>query len=62
MKPLQIWWQRFSRDEAGATAIEYAVMLSLIVVAVIASVGQLANSTKNSFDKSGKAVNSALAP
>ncbi|MCU0716378.1 MAG: Flp family type IVb pilin [Pirellula sp.] len=62
MKPLQTWWRRFSRDEAGATAIEYAVMLSLIAVAVIASVGQVATATKNSFDTSGEAVNAALSP
>ncbi|XZE34456.1 Flp family type IVb pilin [Pirellulaceae bacterium SH501] len=62
MKPLKKWWRRFFRDEAGATAIEYAVMLSLIAVAVIASVGQVATATKNSFNSSGDAVNAALGP
>ena len=28
-------------DEAGATAVEYAVMLAMIIIAVIASVGSV---------------------
>ncbi|WP_168164180.1 Flp family type IVb pilin [Pirellula sp. SH-Sr6A] len=60
MKPAKLRWHRFSREEEGATAIEYAILLSLIVVAVLASVGQMATATKNSFDKSGEVVNAAL--
>ena len=33
------------QDERGATAIEYGLIVSLIVIAMIASVGQLANFT-----------------
>jgi pilus assembly protein Flp/PilA len=55
-------FKEFLREEDGPTAIEYAVMVSLIAVAVIASVGQVATATKNSFDTSGAAVNSALSP
>ncbi|XZE44885.1 Flp family type IVb pilin [Pirellulaceae bacterium SH467] len=60
MRLTKLRWHRFSRGEEGATAIEYAILLSLIVVAVQASVGQVATATKNSFDKSGEVVNAAL--
>jgi Flp pilus assembly pilin Flp len=49
-------------DDCGATVIEYAVMASLISVAVIASVGQIASQMKDSFNSSGKAVNQSLSP
>lgn len=54
--------RRFAADVEGATAIEYAVMASLIAVAVIASVGQVAVATRNTFNTSGNAVNGALSP
>ncbi|XZE21302.1 Flp family type IVb pilin [Pirellulaceae bacterium SH449] len=47
-------------DQEGATAIEYALMASLIAVAVISSVGLLANKTKDSFNTSGDAINPVL--
>jgi pilus assembly protein Flp/PilA len=40
------------RDEDGPTAVEYAVMLALIVVACIGAVHQMANATAASFDAS----------
>lgn len=50
----------FSED--AATSIEYAVMLSLIAGAIIASVGTLANRMKSSFNASGDVINPALSP
>ena len=44
--------KKFLRDESGPTAVEYAVMLALIVVVCIASVNQMADATANSFDTS----------
>lgn len=44
--------KRFLRDESGPTAVEYAVMLALIVVVCIASINQMANATADSFDES----------
>lgn len=55
-------FREFLRDDDGPTAVEYAVMVAMIAVAVIASVGQVATATKNSFDSSGTSVNSALNP
>ncbi len=48
------------RNDDGATSIEYAVMLGLICIAVIASFSTLTNAMKDSFDASGNAVNSVL--
>ncbi|MFN7845184.1 MAG: Flp family type IVb pilin [Pirellula sp.] len=51
---------RLVADQSGATSIEYALMASLIAVAVISSVGVLAAKTKESFDKSGDVINPVL--
>jgi Flp pilus assembly pilin Flp len=47
------------RDETGPTAVEYAVLLSLIVVFCIGSVRRLSDVTGESFDASAKAIDSA---
>jgi pilus assembly protein Flp/PilA len=44
--------KRFLRDESGPTAVEYAVMLALIVVVCIGSVNLMAQNTAQSFDTS----------
>ena len=54
--------RRLIVDEDGPTAVEYALMVSLIAGACIATVGQVATATKNSFNSSGTAINSALSP
>jgi pilus assembly protein Flp/PilA len=40
------------RDEDGPTAVEYAVMLALIVVVCVGTVHSMANATADSFDQS----------
>ena len=40
------------REEDGPTAVEYAVMLALIVGACVGAVHAMANATANSFDTS----------
>ena len=51
---------RFLKDESGPTAVEYAVMLALLIVAMfgtIAIMGQTANSTfENTNTKLGQAA------
>ncbi len=44
--------KRFLSDESGPTAVEYAVMLALIVVVCIGSVNLMAQNTAQSFDTS----------
>jgi pilus assembly protein Flp/PilA len=41
--------RRFLVSEDGPTAVEYAVMLGLIVVAIVAIVGKLATSISGTF-------------
>jgi pilus assembly protein Flp/PilA len=41
--------QRFLVSEDGPTAVEYAVMLGLIVVAIVTIVGKLATSVSGTF-------------
>jgi pilus assembly protein Flp/PilA len=49
---------RFLREEDGPTAVEYAVMLALIVVVCIASITTLGSNAKNTF--SNVALNAAV--
>ena len=44
--------KKLLREEDGPTAVEYAVMLALIVVACLVSINQMANATADSFDDS----------
>jgi len=42
-------FERFLVSEDGPTAVEYAVMLGLIVVAIVTIVGKLATSVSGTF-------------
>jgi pilus assembly protein Flp/PilA len=50
--------QRFLADESGPTAVEYAVMLALIVVVCIAAITTLGNNANSTF--SNVALNTAV--
>ena len=43
-------------DERGATAVEYALMVSLIAVAVIAAVRTLGTNSSDKFTSAGTAI------
>ncbi len=45
--------QRFITEEDGPTAVEYAVMLSLIIVVCIASITTLGTNANSTFQKVG---------
>ncbi len=51
---------RFLREEDGPTAVEYAVLLALIVVTCIASVQAMANATANSLDNTATGISNAF--
>lgn len=57
-KVLRVWQKtkRFLASEDGPTAVEYAVILALIVGVCLASIHALASATGSSFDKSGAAI------
>jgi pilus assembly protein Flp/PilA len=44
----------FLKDESGPTAVEYAVMLSLIIVVCISAVTTLGTNANNTFSYVGK--------
>jgi pilus assembly protein Flp/PilA len=47
----------FLRNEDGPTAVEYAVMLALIIVVCIAAITTLGSNANGTFTKVGSAVN-----
>ncbi len=51
---------QFLRDEGGPTAVEYAVMLALIVVACLVSIQALTTETAASYNRSAAAIDAAL--
>lgn len=53
-------FKRLLVEEDGPTAVEYAVMLALIVGVCLASVGLLSAETGNSFNNSASQLSSVL--
>jgi pilus assembly protein Flp/PilA len=51
MKSLMQHIGRFIRSEDGPTAVEYAVMLALIIVACLVIIGSLGTSISSTFNK-----------
>jgi len=52
--------KKLLREEDGPTAVEYGVMLALIVVACLAAIQSMASATGESFDTSAAAIEEAL--
>ena len=48
------------REEDGPTAVEYAVMLALIVAVCLGAVHMMANATADSFNTSAKNLDGVL--
>ena len=49
---MQVWWSDLSgraREDRGATAVEYAVMLALIAAVIVSAVAFLGRSTNDRF-------------
>ena len=51
--------QARAADEGGATAVEYALMVALIAVVIIAAVSFLGTSASDQFDCVGQSVAAA---
>lgn len=47
---LRLWWSGVTSWETGATAVEYALMVALIFLAVIAGVALVGQGTKENFE------------
>jgi pilus assembly protein Flp/PilA len=57
MKRLEQFVVRFLKSEDGPTAVEYAVMLALIIVVCIAAITTLGSNANTTFSDVGSAVN-----
>jgi pilus assembly protein Flp/PilA len=56
------WWNDLkirATDEGGATAVEYALMVALIAVVIIAAVTFIGTSADSKFNEVGSAVSGA---
>ena len=51
---------RFLADEDGPTAVEYAVMLALIILACLGAVMLVGQSTSESYTKSANSIDKAM--
>lgn len=51
------FFKNFLKEEEGATAVEYAVMLVLIIVVAIGVVTILGNKVENAFNQVQNAIN-----
>ena len=47
---------RFVKDESGATAIEYGLIVALIAVVIISAVTTLCTNLNTSLSKAGSAI------
>ena len=50
---------RFLKQEDGPTALEYAVMLALIIVVCIAAIGTVGGQANNTFSTTGAKIEAA---
>ncbi len=59
MRRLTHWVTEFVRREDGPTAVEYAVMLALIIVVCITAITTLGRNANNTFTTVGNAIGAA---
>ncbi len=52
--------RRFGRDDRGATAIEYGLMLTMIAAACVVSMNAVGTSTRTVWDNVGNTVGNAM--
>ena len=56
MQKLGNWVVDFLKAEDGPTAVEYAVMLALIIVVCITAIATLGSNAKNTFTNVGNQI------
>jgi pilus assembly protein Flp/PilA len=58
MQRFLIRLRRFCRRDDGPTAVEYAVMLALIILVCLAGINRLGNRTRNTFRTTARSLGS----
>ncbi len=53
-------FRRFLEDESGPTAVEYAVMLALILAVVIIAINSVGSSTASKWNNNSQQIISAV--
>lgn len=61
MKNLALKVQRFLKSEDGPTAVEYAVMLALIVIVCLTAIGAIGSNANVTFDRVADELSGAAA-
>jgi pilus assembly protein Flp/PilA len=56
MKSFTTKMQRFLKSEDGPTAVEYAVMLALIVIVCLTAISSLGTNAKTTFTNVGASI------
>jgi pilus assembly protein Flp/PilA len=56
MKSLALKVQRFLVSEDGPTAVEYAVMLALIIIVCLTAIGTIGTNAKTTFTNVGASL------
>ena len=52
--------RRFLRDESGATALEYGLIMALMFLVFIGAVAALGNTTGDLFDRASEKLRAAM--
>ncbi len=53
-------WRRFQQEDSGATAVEYAVMLAMIVMACLTTIQLVGTTVGASFSNSSSQIEAHL--
>ena len=59
MKKLTLGIKRFARDESGASAVEYGLLVALITVAVIITVFAVGQKLEETFNRIQRCLNNS---
>ena len=54
--------KRFVRDERGANALEYALVMILVAMAIVGGAGVLGTNINSLFNKTGTAIGAVSIP
>ena len=54
------WIRNFLVDESGPTAVEYAMMLALVLVTLVTAINSVGNSASGVWTKDVNKINSAI--
>lgn len=56
---MKTYWNRFIRDEEGASGIEYALIAAMVAIALVTFVGPINEAISEIFDKIRGAIEKA---